>query len=917
MKPGVPLSMLESQEETLNDIPAASEQPEAPLPEMALTEAAQTETPEPESAGPAPSQASPEAKGETEPPASAAPVKAVPPAVSRSIQFIALPISSSQLLKKQGSSHPGLLSAPYASLLGMTDRQLDFPFNQETLRRVWQKTAHALNTSVELKKEWENQRSRRQKVLQAQKARLFSLQTLAPLMVEASHILGHTGLEFHPIYGFPYLPASRLKGLMREYAETHWLPEQEDKTQAEQQISALLGGAAKQGGEGGTVIVHDAWPEQWPSVQTDLHACHHRPYYQRREAAGDWQTPDPRYFLSLRSGARFGFALTPRRPGQEAGLALVETWLVSALSTYGYGSGRQSGYGLMKSPHGASSGAAASDSSHRFSVSVSLNTPGFYRGAGTRSEDCQLRASSLRGLLRWWWRTLHSGFLPQRSLVLLENALWGNRGKKGAIRIQIQPQGSLQARRFQEFELAQQMPAPEHPKTKPGLSYLTYGTGDNQERAYYLAAGTRWQISLSCDSAQLLPGGEHPGVSISAETVLDQVKAALWLFCQFGGSGQRMRKGLGSFQLPAELSDSLENLQAKSEQLREDCGFSSQFQERYCDSPSLQQRIEQADILTPWKNEWFALHQLGYAYQAFMQKHKHQALKRGLGLPREIGAPIQGDWEMLAPVKDRMASPLWLHFDRQAETGNLILRMLAFPNKQSGSLENSQSLLAELLTHLRSYLSQAIETYPLEPEIRLNTEERKARPARGGEKRPPFQRSATAPTLGENGEPLPNAGRNEPMREWRKRPERSEGDRAPRGGERGERGPRPERSGEGPGRKPRREGSGDKPFRRSEGAALGGFKSARPSAPRPVQAGDRVEVALLEERTKKGGWRAQHGPSGLSGPIVNSGLVPAENEVGSSLTLIVHSINRFEMAFRVPTAADEAKGKKKNSRAEV
>jgi CRISPR-associated protein Cmr6 len=76
-------------------------------------------------------------------------------------------------------------------------------------------------------------------------------------------------------------------------------------------------------------------------------------------------------------------------------------------------------------------------------------------------------------------------------------------------------------------------------------------------------------------------------------------------------------------------------------------------------------------------------------------------------------------------------------------------------------------------------------------------------------------------------------------------------------------------------------------------------------------------VALLEERTKKGGWRAQHGPSGLSGPIVNSGLVPAENEVGSSLTLIVHSINRFEMAFRVPTAADEAKGKKKGSRAEV
>lgn len=904
--------MLESPEETpiaLADSEASeSETAQAAINPPEIAEVLSDETPS-ESTVATPTSETPASS----PAATASESKAAAP--SRSIQFIALPISSSQLLKKQGSSHPGLLSAPYASLLGMTDRQLDFPFNQETLRRVWQKTAHALNTSTELKKEWETQKVRRQKVLQAQKARLCSLQTLAPLMVEASPILGHTGLEFHPIYGFPYLPASRLKGLIREYAEKDWLPTQSDTTQAEQTINALLGSAAKAGGDSGSVIIHDGWPEQWPSVQTDLHACHHRPYYQRREAAGDWQTPDPRYFLSLRSGARFGFALSSRRPGQEDALAQVESWLISALSSYGYGSGRQAGNGIMK-PLQAGSPQVTEQG---FSATLSLNTPGFYRGAGTRSEDCHLRASSVRGLLRWWWRTLHSGFLPQRSLVLLENALWGNRGKKGAIRIQLHPQGPLQVRRFQEYDLVQQLPAPEHPKTKPGLSYLAYGTGDNQERAYYLGAGTRWQISLICDSAQLLAGHENHGVSIPAETVLAQAKAALWLLCHFGGSGQRMRKGLGSFQLPSELADlSLESLQAQSEQLRQDCGFNSQFQERFCEAPSLQQHIAQADMLTPWKNEWFALHQLGYAYQSFMQAHKHQARKRGLGLPREIGAPIQGDWEMQAPVKDRMASPLWLHFDRQPETGNLILRMLAFPNKHNGALEDSQTLLAELLNHLRNALSQAIADHPLEPEIRLNSEERKSRPQRGGDKRLPFKRSAP-PRAGESpesGETLPGqADKNEPRREWRKRPERSAGERPPRG-DRPERSARPERSGEGPGRKPRREGSSEKPFRRSEGA---GFKATRPAAPRPVQAGDRVEATLLEERTKKGGWRAQHGPNGLSGPIVNSGLVPAENEVGSSLTLIVHSVNRFEMAFRVPTAADEAKdkGKKKPARAEA
>jgi CRISPR-associated protein Cmr6 len=79
-----------------------------------------------------------------------------------------------------------------------------------------------------------------------------------------------------------------------------------------------------------------------------------------------------------------------------------------------------------------------------------------------------------------------------------------------------------------------------------------------------------------------------------------------------------------------------------------------------------------------------------------------------------------------------------------------------------------------------------------------------------------------------------------------------------------------------------------------------------PSRPQP---GQRIEATLLEEKTKKGGWKARHEPSGLSGPIQNSGDVPGDKSAGDTLTLIVASANEREIAFRYPTAADEQRAK--------
>jgi CRISPR-associated protein Cmr6 len=75
-----------------------------------------------------------------------------------------------------------------------------------------------------------------------------------------------------------------------------------------------------------------------------------------------------------------------------------------------------------------------------------------------------------------------------------------------------------------------------------------------------------------------------------------------------------------------------------------------------------------------------------------------------------------------------------------------------------------------------------------------------------------------------------------------------------------------------------------------------------------------VEAQLLEERTKNDGWRAIHQPSGLSGPIQNTGDVPADKRAGDSLELIVAFVKEREIAFLYPTPAEQERAQRVSRR---
>jgi CRISPR-associated protein Cmr6 len=79
-----------------------------------------------------------------------------------------------------------------------------------------------------------------------------------------------------------------------------------------------------------------------------------------------------------------------------------------------------------------------------------------------------------------------------------------------------------------------------------------------------------------------------------------------------------------------------------------------------------------------------------------------------------------------------------------------------------------------------------------------------------------------------------------------------------------------------------------------------------------IKAGSQVDVVLLEERTKKGGWKARHDVTGLEGPVQNSNEIPSGKKAGERIAVEVKIVKGKESAFRYLSGADAgaSKGKK-------
>ncbi len=406
--------------------------------------------------------------------------------------------------------------------------------------------------------------------------------------------LENAGLCLHPVYGFVYLPGGGLKGMARAYAETVWLaaqpPEEQGKDWAI--IEQVFGWAPgsdvvdKQTGEkpwkpcsarkhakdedtaAGQIVFHDAWPTGWPKLTVDIVNCHHKAYYSNRSGSrgggtpdsanppGDWENPEPAYFLAVPAGREFSFALTKRRSDvPDDLLSRAREWLDGALTYAGAGAKTAAGYGCFAPPAGdTQSEREITDAVQRtwtnataieahtaakrdggvpqfeFSAVVEFLSPAFLGSAESEQLDSSqaLRAPSVKGVLRFWWRALRGGW-PTAKLRQEEACVFGDTDRGTGLRIAVQT--TMLRKLSAGYDAG--------PGGSP-LSYLGYGP-IQYERARRSSQAIRDAVDFGSVFELRLT---HRNAD-----ALNQAVTALWLWGAVGGIGSRTRRGWGSVSI--------------------------------------------------------------------------------------------------------------------------------------------------------------------------------------------------------------------------------------------------------------------------------------------------------------------------------------------------------------------------------
>lgn len=627
----------------------------------------------------------------------------------------------------------------------------------------------------------------------------------------AEGILENAGLALHPWFSFPVIPGSAMKGVARHHAWQAWRQAMLDGDTAEAEhlartmarVFGFPSGDQKPKEQltetnrvylddygkkleletaSGSVDFIQALPadDDWKLV-VDIVNPH---------GGNDYTDPVPSFFVAVEKGASFTFVLKSNNLAQEGDMEFAKKHLQEGLSESGIGAKTAAGYGWFDFNDSIKKDAAIAN--------LKLVSPAFLGGADwQRQEDTNLRVPSLRGMLRWWWKTLYRSFLDDKELKKLETAVWGSDQNGSQISLQIIKASKQELMPFNvkdRFNLRQDVArAWGIDPQNNGLLYMAYGMAEKEPVRTCILPGAEWTLMISTRnhvSNSPLKGYDY----ISSECLKEQALLALSLLCQYGGIGSKSRHGFGSLSW-----DGAWDLQTCREK-------ANVFLQKVYPNVRLVERAKayswdtaiKVSIEMPLSNAWTAIDQLGLRVKGFASSYKHHEEKAVLGLPRKIHGPMQyplnhqrGRWhqppqnlKLLGDLnnKSRFASPVWYHLDYK-DNAHIVINMTAFPSALARSEATSCQMLAQLLNTVKSEL----------------------------EKVAPVKTSGAVPVA----------------------------------------------------------------------------SPARQQAPVPeVRAGARVKVVLLEEKTKKGGWKVRHSVLGV-GSIQNSQDVPSDKKAGDETEVIV------------------------------
>jgi CRISPR-associated protein Cmr6 len=149
------------------------------------------------------------------------------------------------------------------------------------------------------------------------------------------------GITLHPIFGFPIVPATALKGVSRAYAR--WVLESPDD-----EMDKLLGKMDEDEKLRGDLVFLEGNPVDPPVVERDVVNPIFGAYYRDSNTApGSYLSPSPIFFLALGSRSRYRFGVASQSGSRDAAEQGAR-WLQGALTELGVGAKTGAGYGYWE-----------------------------------------------------------------------------------------------------------------------------------------------------------------------------------------------------------------------------------------------------------------------------------------------------------------------------------------------------------------------------------------------------------------------------------------------------------------------------------------------------------------------------------------------------------------------------------------
>ena len=634
--------------------------------------------------------------------------------------LVPLPKSTSEVIDQVDPSacHSGLQLEKYARI---PESEASFMEHQKPGLQVVCRAAGDDNLLDRLN-------DRRDAALRVRESRSFNAKTNGSLTLHLARSTAweNAGISLHPVYGFAYLPGSGIKGMVRAWAETVWAPAHSDQAAAWKLIERVFGYSphsethkvARSGEDGrgwrpaecpvpigsatGRVVFHDAWPQRWPDLHVDVINNHHVNYYQGDKPIppDDTDSPVLVYFLAVRSDTTFRFVISGRSRCGDGFLDQAMEWLKQALRNTGTGAKTAAGYGRFQIDRAKP--VPESARMRRYSCELKLASPAFLAGADQQRDDCELRPATLRGLLRWWWRTMHAAHMDVRTLRQLETAIWGDTKSGSSVRIALQRINRQSPALYKKNDW--RVSGSSHGYQKKailGLHYVSYGMDERSRKRWYLPDGSRWRLDVTAVRGHIADGAGRQRTEVPAGLVLRQAMAALWLLAKYGGVGSKARKGFGSLaDLEIPGIESVADCKAAGFELR-NLSVRHRGSDQTSRSPALEKAIFMDDVQTDLRDPFQAIHAIGETLQSFAKDELRfrPDHRYALGLPRRTKFVP----DVARGIKRHASPALWSIAFREE---GYCVRLATFI---SDRLPESESVLKELRIYARKSLPRSAQ----------------------------------------------------------------------------------------------------------------------------------------------------------------------------------------------------------------